>query len=122
MDAPTLPAGTEVHGHRSRRLVRTQHGLDLGISRIGQHVVVDLAGSLDGSSALFLDHILDDLIVGQGNRHLDIDLSGVEEFDSAGLAVVSWAVQRSIALGIQLSLEGVPASAEALLSENPWTS
>ena len=72
--------------------------------------MVAVAGALDRSSAAFLDHVLIDLMEDQGNRHIDLDLTGLDEFDLTGLAVVVSAESRSRALGADMCLIAVPPS------------
>lgn len=50
-------------------------------------VVVDISGSLDASTAGQLRHRLADLIEGQGNRQLVLDLKEMTRIDATGLSV-----------------------------------
>jgi anti-anti-sigma factor len=51
-------------------------------------VVVDIHGELDAASAGQLTHGLRDLIEGQGNRQIVLDLRGMTLIDPSGLAVL----------------------------------
>lgn len=57
-------------------------------------VVVDVIGPLDVNTAGQLRHRLTDLIDGQGNRQLVLDLRGMTLVDSAGLSVLIHAHKR----------------------------
>ena len=62
--------------------------LSLVFGRSLGRVVVDIHGPLDANTAGQLRHRLTDLIDGQGNRHLVLDLRGMTHVDPAGLAVL----------------------------------
>jgi len=62
--------------------------LSLVFGRSLGRVVVDVHGSLDASTAGQLRHRLTDLIDGQGNRHLVLDLREMTSVDPAGLSVL----------------------------------
>ncbi len=67
--------------------------LTVAISRTSTTVVVTVAGCLDAASARVLDGLLRDLIVGQGNLSLTVDLRDASVVDPASLAVIRTAAQ-----------------------------
>lgn len=97
------------------QLCPTRSGLHFSVRRSGHRIVVDVSGTLDQMSAAPLDRILFDLIADQGNMHLEIDLSGVEEFDAPGLAVLVSADRYCRSRNSHLCLSGVPFCAEGIL-------
>jgi stage II sporulation protein AA (anti-sigma F factor antagonist) len=60
----------------------------LAFGRAFGAVVVDIHGALDADSAGVLRDRLTDVIDGQGNRHLVMDLAGTTRIDATGLAVL----------------------------------
>jgi len=69
-------------------------------------VVVDIRGALDASTAGQLRHRLADLIEGQGNRQLVLDLRETTLIDSPGLAVLVDAHKRIQRIAGSLVLSG----------------
>ena len=53
-----------------------------------------MSGALDVDTAPELRHRLTDLIEGQGNRHLVVELHGVTSIDRSGIAVLVDALKR----------------------------
>jgi len=91
-------------------------------------VVVDIHGALDGDTAGQLRDRLVDVIDGQGNRHLVMDLVGTTLVDATGMAVLLDAhkrIQRNAGTlvlsgaspGVLLALEG--AGLDKILTLTP---
>jgi anti-anti-sigma factor len=78
----------------------------LAFSRALGRVVVELGGALDAGGAAELQQRLVDVIDGQGNRRLVIDLTGTTRVDQAGLAVLVDALKRLRRTGGELVLSG----------------
>ena len=57
-------------------------------SRAGRGVDVAVSGDVDGDTAPFLRDRLVDVLEGQGNRSVSVDLSGMTFIDSSGLSVL----------------------------------
>lgn len=68
--------------------------LDIEFSRVRGRVVVHLRGELDVSTTQVLRQRLIDLIDGQGNLSVVLELSGVTFIDSAGIGLVVGAHRR----------------------------
>jgi anti-sigma B factor antagonist len=81
--------------------------LDITVSRAGSRVVAAVSGDLDVYSAPALSHLLDDLIVGQGNLFVDVDLSRVGVLDAAALRVLVVRRMTLAAHGGVLALAGL---------------
>jgi anti-anti-sigma factor len=87
----------------------------IAIGRSDGTVVVTLAGRLDASGTAWLDHLLADLVEGQGNQFVAIDLHGVEEADSSVLALLVAFAGRAAGHGGRIVLrEPPPATREEL--------
>ena len=71
-------------------------------------VIVSIHGPVDADTAPELRHRLRDLIDGQGNRHLVLDLSGTTLVDDAGLAVFIDAHKRMQRIAGELVFSGAP--------------
>lgn len=69
------------------------------VSRLEGRVLVRVGGELDAYSSPYLRSTLLDLIDGQGNLALVIDLANLEFIDSTGLAVLVTALRQSRAHG-----------------------
>ena len=77
------------------------------------HAVLSVAGELDIATAPRLRGTVGDLM-GQGVRHLEIDLEGCTFIDSTGMGALLWATHRLQAVGgdlCALHLNGAPAEA-----------
>lgn len=74
-----------------------------------------MSGALDVDSAPELRHRLTDLIDGQGNRHLVIELRGATSIDRAGIAVLVDALKRLQRNAGSLVLSGPPDAIVAAL-------
>lgn len=83
-------------------------GLDfsLGFSRALGKVVVHVHGALDATTADQLHHRLVDIIDGQGNRSVVLDLTRMTLIDPAGSSVLVDARNRMQAQGGELILSG----------------
>jgi len=78
----------------------------LAFSRAYGKVVVDIDGALDARNAGELRDRLVDVIDGQGNRQLVLDLARTTRIDSAGLSVLVDALKRIQKTGGELVLSG----------------
>lgn len=78
----------------------------LVFSRTHGTVVVYVVGALDAASARQLDDRLVDIIDGQGNLRLVVDLADTRSIDRAGLAVLVDALQRMRRTSGELLLSG----------------
>ncbi|MEA2686266.1 MAG: hypothetical protein QOE93_1461, partial [Actinomycetota bacterium] len=87
----------------------------LAFSRAFGKVVVHVHGSLDSGAAPSLKARLVDVIDGQGNRQVVLDLRGMTEVDSAGLFALADAVMRMRDHGGELVLSGPTAAVMAKL-------
>ncbi|HVF14486.1 MAG TPA: STAS domain-containing protein [Acidimicrobiales bacterium] len=83
--------------------------LSLVFSRALGKVIVDVHGVVDGYSAPDLKARLVDIIDGQGNRQLVLDLRGMSLIDEAGFAVLVDAQRRMRKIGGELVLSGATA-------------
>ena len=71
-------------------------------------VIVSIHGPVDAHTAPELRHRLADLIDGQGNRHLVLDLRGMTRVDPAGLSVFVDAHKRMHRIAGDLVFSGPP--------------
>ena len=76
------------------------------IGRFQGTVVVTLHGALDASLSAGLGSVLQDLIDGQGNLAIVVDLRDVDRADCSGVHVLGAAADRIEARGGQLRLSG----------------
>ena len=75
------------------------------------HAVLEVKGDLDIATAPELRARIGDLM-GQGVRHLELDLEGCDFLDSAGMGALLWASHRLHAVGgdlVALHVHGAPA-------------
>ncbi|MFN2505070.1 MAG: STAS domain-containing protein [Acidimicrobiales bacterium] len=95
----------------------TLDGADFSIvfSRALGRVIVHVHGALDWNTAHQLKHRLIDVIDGQGNRDLVLDLKGMTSIDSGGIAVLVDALKRLQKRGGDLVLSGPTATVAAAL-------
>ena len=84
----------------------TGSALSLVFSRALGQVIVHLHGVLDDVTAHQLGDRLGDVIEGQGNRQLVLDLGGLTRIDGAGLPVLIDALKRVRRMGGELVLSG----------------
>ena len=87
----------------------------IGFRRAGGTVVVDVAGEVDLHTAPVLRDRLLDVIAGQGNRFVAIDLGAVGFMDSTGIQVLVQALRRVRERGGDLQLARVPRCARRVL-------
>lgn len=78
----------------------------LGFSRALGWVVVDIHGALDARTAPHLKDRLVDVIDGQGNRQLVLELRGMTRIDATGFSAFLDAQRRMRKIGGQLVLSG----------------
>ena len=80
------------------------------------HAILAVEGELDIATAPRLRGTVGDLM-GQGVRHLEIDLDGCTFIDSTGMGALLWAAHRLEAVGgdlCALHVHGPPAEAIAI--------
>ena len=87
----------------------------IGFRRTGGTVVVDVAGELDLYTAPVLRDRLLDVIEGQGNRFVAVDLGAVGFMDSTAIHVLVQALRRVRERGGDLQLARVPPPAQRVL-------
>ena len=87
----------------------------LVFSRALGRVVVQVQGALDSDSAPALEDRLLDVIDGQGNRQVVLDLRRATAIDAAGLSVVADALERMDHYGGELLLSGPTSAVEERL-------
>ena len=90
-------------------------GFSLVFRRALGKVVVHVHGLLDSNAAPTLKDGLVDIIDGQGNRQVVLDLRKVTGVDSAGLSVLADALRRMDDHGGELLLSGPTSSVEERL-------
>lgn len=90
-------------------------GFSADVSRIDGRVLVQLGGELDACTSPHLRSTLLDLIDGQGNLALVIDLGDLQFMDSTGLSVLVTAVLRSRAHGGDVVLRRPTPATKRLL-------
>jgi anti-anti-sigma factor len=93
----------------------TAHSLDIRYRREGHHVEVALSGELDRATAPELRHGLEDLIGGQGNASVVVDLHGLTFIGSMGLTMLIETYDRVTAAGGTFVVSDPPPHARALL-------
>ncbi|HEX2191901.1 MAG TPA: STAS domain-containing protein [Acidimicrobiales bacterium] len=87
----------------------------IGFRRTADAIVVEVAGELDMYTAPMLRDRLLDVIDGQGNHFVAVDLSDVGFMDSTGIHVLVQALRRVRDKGGDLTLAGVPPFAHRVL-------
>jgi len=99
-------------GHREGRLalIVDASNFSLVFSRALGKVVVHVHGPLDANTGRALKARLVDIIDGQGNRHVVLDLHDTTAVDAAGLEVLADALQRMEDCDGELLLSGPTAS------------
>ncbi len=92
-------------------------GTSLVVGREQGTVVVTLHGELDGSGSAYVAAILDDLIDGQGNLAVSVDLHRVRSIDRATVEALAVAAHQVGRHGGELSLaRPIPAVREVLVA------
>jgi anti-anti-sigma factor len=76
------------------------------IGRVGATVVVTLQGVLDASATEWLERVLCDLVDGQGNQSVIVDLRSVERVEEAVLALLVAISGRAAGRGGRVALHG----------------
>lgn len=95
------------HGLPAPRLrVVPSRRAGVSISRADGTVLLALRGVVDGATAGWLEHVLDDLVEGQGNRTVAVDVRRVAAVDTSVLDLLVWAAQRVATRGGHLVLQG----------------
>lgn len=85
------------------------------VSRYQGTVVVTIHGDLDGRRSGDLAYMLADLIDGQGNRSIIVDLRDATATDPQWLSVFTDAAARACQRGTVLTLDGAPVFLDAAL-------
>ena len=83
-------------------------GFSIGFRRAENSVVVEVAGELDLYTAPILRDRLLDVIEGQGNRYVVVDMAAVDFMDSTGIHVLVQAFRLLRERGGHLTLARVP--------------
>jgi len=83
-------------------------GFSIGFRRDEGSVVVDVVGELDLYTAPVLRDRLLDVIEGQGNRFVVVDMAAVDFMDSTGIHVLVKALRLTRERGGDLTLARVP--------------
>lgn len=100
------PDGTAPHRPSWRGLV---------IERRSETVVVTIEGLVDGRGAEWLDAILRDLVEGQGNRSVTVDLAEAHVGDPAVVAVLAGFLARADGQARRFVVHHPPASGTEIL-------
>jgi hypothetical protein len=82
--------------------------LRVGVARRAGVVVVGVHGRLDQPAVAQLHYVLEDLIDGQGNLSIVVDLRNAASGDAASAPLFSWAVDRAARHGGTLELSEPP--------------
>jgi anti-sigma B factor antagonist len=98
-------------------------GVEFGlqIARLQSRIVVSITGEVDALTAAQLRHCLDDLVLGQGNRDLVLDMHSVTFLDSTGLGVIVGASRRLRELGGELTISAPSRPVSAVLETTGLT-
>lgn len=89
----------------------------LSVGRALGTVVITLHGAFDRTASPYLANVLDDLIDGQGNLAVILDLRDVGRIDCSGIEAVAFADRAIARHGGELALVGaVPAVREVLVA------
>jgi anti-anti-sigma regulatory factor len=99
---------------------RATPGLSLAVGRALGTVVVTVDGALNVDSSQFLARVLSDLIEGQGNLAVAVDL-GKAVVDPEAVTVFAEAAQRASRRGAKFILERPPIEAHAALQAGGYT-
>lgn len=91
------------------RIVHPQRA-GVSISRAQGTVVLTLRGVVDVATAGWLEHLLEDLVEGQGNGTVTVDLCRVAAVDESVLALLVWASRRAGRRGGRVVLRDPPAA------------
>ena len=86
----------------------------VSFARLDGQVRVSVSGDLDGRSAEQLRDALFDLIEGQGNLSIVLDLAGVTFIDSSGLEALTLALSWTRSRGGTMTLARAPVDAVTL--------
>jgi anti-anti-sigma regulatory factor len=90
-----------------------------GVRRDHRAVVVDVHGTLDLAASAGLGAVLGDLIEGQGNLNVSVDLRETDAVDPAGLGVIAVAASLARPLGGELQVVGTAPADPSVPAETP---
>jgi anti-sigma B factor antagonist len=100
--------------HETTLAARASSSFSLSFARLDGQVRVSVSGDLDGRSAEQLRDALFDLIEGQGNLSIVLDLAGVTFIDSRGLEALTLALSWTRSRGGTITLARAPVDAVTL--------
>jgi anti-anti-sigma factor len=103
-------------GPEATATTRSRSGIVIG--RYQATVVVTVHGELDHPRAAHLGHVLADLIDGQGNLSLLVDLHDANAADARHLAVFAVAAERVLRHGGSIALSKSPDALREALRQN----
>ena len=83
-----------------------EQGSSMSIERVGSKVVLSIRGALDSEATPRFGHFLEDLIDGQGNLDVVIDLRGMASVDGETVDILVSATHRMRSRGGRLVLAG----------------
>lgn len=92
----------------------------VAIARAQGTVVLTLVGTVDASGAEWLEHLLVDLVDGQGNRSIALDLRQVGAVDPAVLALLVSVSGRVLRSGGRLVLRDPSVAFSSGSTERAW--
>jgi anti-sigma B factor antagonist len=99
----------------SRPTVRVPSEFSLGFHRRGESVVVEVRGDVDAATANRLAARLHDVVAGQGNLSVVVDVGEMTFIDSQGLHALVQAWREARTRGGALRIERASASTARLL-------
>lgn len=82
------------------------------IRRAPDAVVVALVGEIDGSSTWMIERILTDLVEGQGNRNVIVDVTAAAILDRDATAALDGPAELARRKGTSFAVIASPAAAE----------
>jgi anti-anti-sigma factor len=89
---------------------QTGGAFSVTFTRAGRAVTVAVSGDVDGDTAPVLRDRLVDVLEGQGNRSVSVDLSGMTFIDSSGLSVLVDMHRRAAERGADFVLRNARAT------------
>lgn len=117
-----IPVDEQQPSRHTTDVPREAAGPPISISRALSRVVVTLHGTLDAHAAPRLRPLLLDLIDGQGNLDVVIDLRDVAVIDHAGIGVLLGASERMHHHGGRIEFSGARSDAFSTAPPGRWSS